>query len=547
MNEMMKRLFDFCNCYPHSAGDAIKDVQYGLSHYGYHPDREYWRELVRQGDDKELLGMKLPYSSFFDIMETDCGATDYHKQIARGIGKQLRSYVFTTPDLFVEDNLLLKLFLDEINERGDIKTSYNSMRCSDYLWYVSFEGRLGRVKRGGANCKKLLKSGKIAMDRYGVYRAKMVLNRCGCEYVRQRPILKSLSRGKWAKSIVDKLADLLDGGHELEYVIDRNFSAAYEPDYDTNIHIDDLVTSQSCMSCRPDQADSFYGHIDGCYVMRFLKDGDDIGRCIMYEYNGIRHFIRIYCQEEYQRDCLFTLRKQMKEGDLLGRDERIQGIHLEAHFDSDTDNMYLDGSYYGFKAEDGKLFVVDRGYDCDGESTSSGSFLDVANCDGLHMCYDCGKWVSSRNDDPIYDEDEEVWYCCEGCAERNDYVRCQYCDNFHHCCITTSDGATYCCEHCAENDGYVCTRDTDEWIPEDEAFEIDGWYYYSEEGAIEDGWTHCVECDAWTRGNHPCVDGKPRCAQCLSDGRWTLKYVKDDQNVKEETEQSDDNGQTSAD
>lgn len=533
MDRLLDKLFEFCQGCPHLADAAIKDINYGLSRYGYHPNRDYWRDLVRNSDDKRLLGMKMSYSDFFDIMEADGVEGDYRKQIGRGVGKLLRAKVFRDATL-VNDDLLLKLFLDEINERGDIKTSYNSMRCSDYLWYVSFEGRLGRVKRSSVNCKKLLKAGKIALDRYGVSRAKMVLNRCGCEYVRQRPILKSLSRGKWSKYVMDKLADMLDGGHELEYVIDTNFKDAYEPDYDENVYIDDLVTSKSCMSGRGDEAQSFYGHIDGCYVMRFLKDGDDIGRCIMYEYNGIRHFIRIYCQPEYQRDCLFTLRKQMKENDLLGRDARIGGIHLHADFDSFTDNMYLDGGYYGIRVEDGELYVVDRGYDCDCESTSSGTFADVASSDGVHQCYDCGKWLSTSRDDYIYDEEDEVYYCCEDHAANNDLIRCEYCDEYHHCDISTEDGYNYCCERCAENAGYICTRDTEKWIHDDEAFEVDGYYYESEEGAIEDGWTHCVECDSWMKVHYPCIDGKPRCSQCLTEGGWTLKYVKDDDNVKEE-------------
>lgn len=538
MSDMIRELFAYCNTYPRDTDSTFQIVDYAVGYYGLNNDRQYWRDLVRDGNDPKLLKMKMPYSEFFDVMEK--ADVDKKKVVRRGIGKMLRAYVFTAPEVgYIDDNLLLKLFLDEINERDRIKTSYNSMKCSDYLWYVTFEGRLGRVKWGGAKCnaEKMLKKGWIAKDQYGVYRANRILNGCGCEYVKHRPIIKSLSRDKWTSKIVDKLTDVLDGGHEVEYVIDRDFAAAYGPDYDTSEHIDDLVTSQSCMSCRPDEAESFYGNIDGCYVMRFLKDGEDIGRCIMYEWEGIRHFIRIYCQPEYQRDCLFTLRRQMRENDLLGRCERIDGIHLLCHFDGDTDNMYLDGNRYGFKVEDGKIYMVSGVSDYDGESTSSGRFADSAEEGYIHQCYDCGKWLSSRDGDAIRDGDGERWYCCESCAENNDFVRCEYCDEWHYADICTADGKHYCCERCAENDGYVRPRGTYEWIPREDAFEVEEDVFYSDEDAArEDGWTQCSVCGAWMKEYYPCADGKPRCATCITDEGWTLKYVKDEPDEQKETE-----------
>lgn len=540
MDGMMGALLDFCNIYPHMAEPAIDLVSYAISRYGLNTDREYWRDLARNSDDPKILGMRLPYSEFFDIVEKPIAVDSVRKLRGRGLAKMFRWNVFTDPDLVcIDENLLLKLFLDELNERGRIKTSYNTMTCSDYLWYVTYEGRLGRVKWGGSKCNanKMIKKGLIAKDKYGVYRAKQVLNGCGCEAPKHRPILKSLSRGRWSEEIMNKLTELLDGGHELEYVIDRNFADAYDPGYENNVYIDDLVTSQSCMSYRGSDAQSFYGNIDGCYVMRFLKDGENIGRCIMYEYNGIRHFIRIYCRQEYQRDCLYTLRKQMRENDLFGRCERIEGIKLECHFDDTTKNMYLDGNRYGFVAEEGRLFMVDGDYEYDGESTYQGSFEYVIEDYHIHRCYSCGDWITDR--DGIHDDDYDRWYCCEDCAYQDDYIQCDYCGDWCHSSVDTEDGHHFCSTSCAQEDGYVRCEDTDEWIPEDDAFYVNGWAYSSEESAREDGWDKCVECGEWTKMRYQCEGGKTRCEGCLRD-EWELKYVKIKDKKDEETETSGD-------
>lgn len=540
MDNMIWKIFEWCDVHYRQPVDNVLDVvSYALSRYGYHPDRDYWRDQLHNTDDAKLMSMDMTYSDFFDVMSAELNTqTEIKKVIGRGISKLFRSQVFTSPDLYrIDDNLLLRLFLDEINERKRIKTSYNTMTCSDYLWYITFEGRLGRVKWGGAKCnaEKLLKKRLIVKDRFGIYRATKVLNRCGCENVRHRPIIKSLSRGRWSKFITDKLIDLLDGGHEMDYVIDREFQKAYDPTYDENITIEDLVTSQSCMSDRGDDAETFYGSIDGCYVMRFLKDGEDVGRCIMYEYNGIRHFIRIYCQPEYQRDCLYTLRKQMNDNDLFGRCEKIPDLELRCHFDEDTRNMYLDGNRYGFTVRDGHIYMVSNNTMYDGESTYEGRFCNVIDDYGVHLCANCGDWVSSRYG--IKNDYDDEWYCCEECAEECGWVRCAYCGDYHRECITTTDGFHYCCEDCADNDGYVCCIDTDEWIYKEDAFEVEeNRFYTSEDAARKDGWDKCVECGQWAKMCHSCQDGKTRCTACLLDG-WELQYVKikDNQDDKDET------------
>jgi len=538
MDKMLYYMLDFCNTYPHMTEKAIDTVSYAIGRYGFNTDHEYWRDKIRNANDKRMFDMPIPFSEFYGIVDKPLNMdVDCKKVRGRGLAKLFRSTIFTDPNLMcIDDSVLLKLFLDEINERGRIQTSYNTMTCSDYLWYISYEGRLGRVKWGGSKCnaEKMLKKGWIKKDKYGIYRADRVLDRCGCEHPRHRPILKSLSRGKWSSMVMEKLTDLLDGGHDMDFVIDENFADAYEPTYDENLYIDDLVTSQSCMSCRPDDAESFYGNIEGCHVMRFLKDGKNVGRCIMYEYEGIRHFIRIYCKPEYQRDCLYTLRKQLKEGDLFGRDESIHGIKLKCNFDDSTNSMYLDGGDYGLAVEDGKIYMVDDDYNYDGKSTYEGSLEYVLEDYNIHRCYSCGDWVTGRC--AIHDDEEERWYCCESCAEEDGFVQCDYCGDWCRPHVDI-DSHHYCSSSCAREDGYVRCHDTDDWISEDDAFFVDDYAYSSEEGARKDGWEKCVECGEWVRMDRRCEDNKPRCWSCLRDG-WELVYVRKKENndeTKDET------------
>lgn len=450
-----------------------------------------------------------------------------NKIISQGVAKAMRKDLFTNKEIaYIDDDFLLRLFLDELNDRNDVKTGMSRLRCGEYLWYLTYEGRLGMVKKGGmkSNAEHLLREKLIVKDRYGIYRGTRVINGRGCQCPKHRPIIDALSRGRWSPFIVNKLADLLDGGHELEMVIDTDFESAYDPDYDSGAHnIDDLVTSQSCMSCRGDKAQQFYGGIEGCKVARFLKDGEDIGRCIVYEYNGIRHFIRIYCQDEYQRDCLYTLRHNMHEGDLFGRCERIKGMRLPTNWDADTPNMYLDGNSYGVFVEDGRLWVgVD--YDWDAKSTGDETISD--EWENICYCSNCGQ-IMSMNDDYIRDKEDGRCYCCESCAAENGLSQCEECGEWSSGdVVETEDGHFYCGGYCARENDYVCT-DTHRWVLSENAFVINDCYkYVDEEDAMSDGWRKCDDCGEWTRIKYDCSDGKIRCHSCLDKGGWILQYVK---------------------
>lgn len=464
-----------------------------------------------------------------------------NKITRRGIYKSMRTAVFTDPEIRYYDNdLLLKMFLDELSER-QWKKRMTVTNGWEYLWYITYDGRLGMVKKGGAKCnaEKLIKKHLIKPDSYGVMRAEQVLDGCGCQIPQHRPIIEALSRGRWSQYVVDTLSNLLDGGRSMEMVIDRDFATAYAPSYDNNTHIEDLVCSYSCMSDRPDEAQEFYGNIEGCYVARFLKDGDDVGRCIMYEQDGIRHFIRIYCRPEYQRDCLYTLRKNMRDDDLFGRDEHIDGLHLRANFDASTPNMYLDGNSYGFTVEDGELYVVDDDCDWNGDSTSSGSFACEADSEGIHVCEHCGRWLV-LGDDPI--EVDGCYYCDDNCAQNAGVTQCAHCGDWisDDGGFETTDGQRFCCRSCAQNEGYVETYLGD-WIHVDDAFSPDDGdtWFKDEDEAIENGWARCEDCGNWFRVRYACSDGKYRCSDCLSDQGWKLMYVKE-QKDDEENETSND-------
>ena len=461
-----------------------------------------------------------------------------NKILTQGIAKAVRKKILTDATIgYINDNLLLRAFLDELNERSTIKTQMSRLRCDEFLWYITYEGRLGMVKKGGmkSNAEKLLRDKWIVRDCYGVYRGTRVIDGRGCQCPKHRPIIYGMSKERWAPQIVNRLCDLLDGGHELKMVIDRNFYDAYEPDYEHNTNIEDLVCSYSCMSNRPSEADEFYGGIEGCYVARFLnEDGDNVGRCIMYTDGKIRHFVRIYCYEEYQRDCLYTLKHNMKPDDLFGRDEYIHGLRLPTNFTPETPNMYLDG-VYGLKVEDGKLWVVDRGYDRDCGSTGDGYISD--EWEGIAECHACGRMIStSREDEFIYDNSDGYYYCCEECAEEYDCVRCEHCGEW--CCgIETTDGRRFCCGTCARAEGYRRTDHDGDWALEDDLLVIEGCYYYKDEDeAMRGGWDKCADCGRWVRSQYRCTDGKHRCNTCLADKGWELKFVKKEvQDEKTET------------
>lgn len=460
------------------------------------------------------------------------------KYVAKhGIGKALRKKILTDPTIqFIDRDLLLRLFFEELNERQEIRTSASKrtkLQCRDFFWYLSFEGRLGQVSQCGFQNQaiKLKREKLLVKDSAGYWRGTKVINGRGCQHPNHRAIIWGLSRGKWSQYVVETLEDILDGGHKLAMVIDTNFADAYAPEYDSNEHIEDAVCGYSCMSGRPDEAQEFYGSIDGCKVARFLdKNGENIGRCIVYEYGGIRHFIRIYCAPQYMRDCLYTLRANMTESDLFGRRESIDDLELETSLSGESPNMYLDGNDYGLRVKDGKLFVC-TDYDWDCKCTDDGMLGDNWG-DSILTCAYCGEFIN-RHDSYIEDRESGNVYCCSDCADHDGLIQCEECGDWTSEWTETEDDRKFCCNDCARNAGYRCTEHG-KWILEEDGLEINDCYFYEdEEDAEADGWHKCVECGEWTKMNYPCTDYQPRCPQCRMDGGWTLQYVK--REVKDET------------
>ena len=356
-----------------------------------------------------------------------------------------------------------------------------SKSCTDfqrYYFYIAKNGRLAYVARQKA--QTLIKRGKIVN-----FKATEEIK--GGIYVKHRRIIADLNRvGRQLFTPVQSALEYyFDEQLPCKMIIDTDFKRAYDPIYHGCMSTDgDLATEESCMSGRGIEAKSFYGGIHGCKVARFeVEDGTQVGRCIVYEYNGIRHFIRIYGRGSYHRTMLNLIKDNMKEDDLFGRNESIKGMRLETDWDSDTLNMYLDGNQYGItRTEDD--WVVTTNYEYDGKSTSDerigfvyeeGDYCTCEHCgrridrddtywcgdytycdsdcaaaDGWTWCERCGEAI--WEDDGIRTTDGNV-YCCESCANRDDYYKCPECDRFVYCesLQSSEDGSISMCDDCIKS------------------------------------------------------------------------------------------------
>lgn len=329
----------------------------------------------------------------------------------------------------------------------------------DFLWYVTADARLGRCSFIGENkwADFHLDNLSIEIESDTYPKAVRVIDNQGCAKVRHRPLLKEIGES-WNEHKVNKIASFLDGyNKDCHLIIDRDFATAYAPEYkDSNVLEGDLVTGDSCMSERPDEAQAFYGSIDGCYVARFENnEGEQVARCLMYEYNGIRHFIRLYALREYQYKAYELLRAEMRENDLFGRKVRIDGLKLKCDFDDTTPCMYLDGNFYGFNIDDGEIFMVDtEKYDYFTKCTTTEedglfSHFDIA------VCENCGKICDPYVIDGCY-------YCSEDCAHEAGFVKCAHCGDWINIklksCFIAPNGDAYCCDYCLHCDGLrACT------------------------------------------------------------------------------------------
>lgn len=443
--------------------------------------------------------------------------------------KIAREQIFTN-QVSVYDEVLARCFFDELKYRQKRKVKKKSTNhYQDWLYYIAYDGRLARVPNTAKNPtgRRLLKDKTIKEDDWGLLRAEDEIG--AGQFVRIRPLLEELDpRNHWHESVKEAIAKFLEGGKQCKMIIDRNFEAAYEPDYDDDFCLDgDLVTGQSCMSEQGEYAQEFYGGINGCYVCRFENDdGEQVGRCIMYEYNGVRHFIRIYAYRDYARCALRLLRKEMKEGDLFGRNEAIPNMSLSTEWDSYTHTMYLDGNNYGVNINEGTVVNErDRDYDLNFKTTGNEELSEYYGDCGYHCCNYCGEWV--HEDSGIWVNDE--FYCCDDCAECDGNRKCEHCGAWENGDGYEIDGCWYCCEDCANEDGWRRCNECGEWHGEnEEVLEIDGEIYCNEECASNYGYVKCSKCGEYIRSwnSHKTSTGKWLCKSCAEDNGYELRYVK---------------------
>jgi hypothetical protein len=410
--------------------------------------------------------------------------------------------------------------------RGVKKTSMNHYQ--DYVYYIAYNGRLARVPNTPKKPigSRLIKNHKLYYDDYGLLRSDDVIDEGTC--VKHRAIIKELDpTGKWSSYVRETIEKYLDGGKECTMVIDRDFKTAYDPEYHDDFCIDgDLVTGSSCMSDQGDYAEEFYGGIDGCNIVRFEDNGEQVGRCIMYEYNGQRHFLRIYAQRDYARCALRLLKREMHENDLFGRSERINGLCLSTNWDNCTHTMYLDGEYYGYDVN--KRVVVDTKtstYDVDFKTTGNEELSEYYDDCGLRVCENCGEWFNPENGDYVRD-DNYNYYCCEDCAESAGLRKCMHCERWYdpRCRegYETPDGDWFCCASCLSNEDYCICADCGTVFYYEDGFEVNGDWFCNEDCARNHGCKKCAKCGDWHND----------LIKNMNNGQWLCDNCAEEQGLK---------------
>ena len=449
--------------------------------------------------------------------------------------KLSRTSILTGKTGWSREEIPVRCFMEELEyrqKRGVKKRSVNHYQ--DWLYYIAYNGRLARVPNTAKNPlgKKLIKSNTLYYDDYGLLRADDVIPQG--TIVKHRALMEELDPAhKWYLGVRDAIEKYLDGGKECTMTIDRDFETAYNPEYHDDFCLEgDLVTGCSCMSSQGEYAQEFYGGIDGCYVCRFEdEDGNQVGRCIMYEYNGQRHFIRIYAVRDYARCALRLLRKEMRENDLFGRSKRIENMCLSTNWTDSTHTMYLDGEYYGVNIAEGT--VVDtqtRNYDVDFKTTGNEELSEYYDDYGFRYCEYCGCWFNEE--DGVRDDDYN-WYCCEDCAENAGCRKCEYCGEWHSDTsegYETPEGTWYCCKRCLTSADYIICEHCGEVHYYEDAFEVNSIWYCDEDCAKADGWQQCDKCGDWHKDLIKNMNtGQYLCEDCAENEGLKLAYVSEKQ------------------
>ena len=137
---------------------------------------------------------------------------------------------------------------------------------------------------------------------------------------------------------------------------------------------------------------------------------------------------------------------------------------------------------------------------CCGEEHNEEGWLTCDDCreeyDSRRTCPNCGETFNIEDDRAVYDEDNNRWYCCSECAERDDVFYCENVNEWHSDWVYTDN-------HTGDNFydywGENCIHIEDEY------------HYENEENANSDGW---VQVDGeWFREDSEDIIVCPHCGE----------------------------------
>lgn len=344
---------------------------------------------------------------------------------------------------------LKRAFLTELDYRE--KRNHGRFDYQRMFFYIASDGRLAYVSR--KNKAKLYREKLIDPE---TRKAHSVINKYGASIISHRRVIEDLyfRNTNICERSIDALKTAFDLSLPCTMTIDTDFYTAYEPIYHDNYSTDgDAATAESCMSERGNDAQAFYGGIEGCKIARFENDdGEQVGRCIVYEYEGKRHFVRVYGLPKYHHTMLNLIKEEMKDCDVFGRGVALQ-LSLKTNWDETTPAMYLDGDEYGitFDKHEQKWYVVSYDYEHNCKTTS-GDYIEKVYGNRVR-CKHCDEYVDYE--DAIVRGDD-CYYCCTSCAEADGWRICEYCGEHidtEYDDYVQYDGAYYCDDECAHNDG----------------------------------------------------------------------------------------------
>lgn len=408
---------------------------------------------------------------------------------------------------------------------------YRKQNYVDNFYYTTTSGELGVIKSKGHNSGKSL--GEMLVRRNVIdkwtHDAKVELNGTKESYgvkgviIKHNRVLEDLKK-TLSEEDAQYLTTYFDKAENCTMTIDKDFKSAYDPMYrESAVYKGDLCSSSSCMSCRGEGAQQFYGNIPCCNVVRFERDGQQVGRCIMYNFNGKRHFIRIYGKPEYLPKMYKLLKRELRPEDMFGRQLMIDELNEETTIPDDAQNMYLDGCNYGFvywvDDEDKTHYVMCTRNEASKiieknpnarwnsmKSTSTETVEKVLNPRYVepeyeYTCDHCGAGIPEDDEDCVWIDDNV--YCCSDCAYEAGYEVCERCGEWgwRDDGISTED-CWFCCDTCANNAGYHKCEKCGKYEYEDYMYDVRGEGYICEECKDElnndEKIVKCDYCGDWT-------------------------------------------------